>query len=602
MSHRNVHLRTVSLRQPVLLGSVLLVCLMLGGCFDRLFFKPDYALTGLPADEDIAKDIESYFDDETKTVTLPEDKKQTDAAALQASETLRQHMTEKLHSLGYYDGEVTFVAGKETWAGTFTLKPGERYTIAKVTITGANPDEKEREYITPLTDLKGLPLDAQTVLDAKDDVQRRMDRRSCRYGTVIEHTAIIDRTRKTADLLFTFKQGPEATLGAVHFTGQQTVNESYLQKTIPWKDGDCFRQSKVEDLRGTLFQSGLFSGVDIVMPKSPAKDGRVDMTVQVTERPHRSFNAGMTYYSDEGPGLSLGWKHRNLLGGAEVLDAVLKLSSIEQSLQSTLTSPYFLRKDQKLLLNAGVKNEDTDAYESKSITTGASVSRALTRRLSVSTGVNFTYSQITDNLTLEDKDFGLISFPQTIAYDSRNNPLDAKRGWFIEADAEPYFNTLGSAAPFVKMSATVRHYHSLGDNTVVALRAKVGAIQGATLADVPADERFYAGGSGSVRGFAYQSIGPQRGGDPAGGRGLAEGTFEVRHKITEDYGAVAFVDAGSLTEESAPDFSQTSVGAGVGLRYYTAVGPIRFDIATPINNQDQTADKVQFYISLGQAF
>ena len=602
MMRRMIHCRLLSLRQPITLGCTILLCLMLSGCLDRLFFKPDYSLTGLPADEELADDIEGYFKDETKTVTLPEDKKQIDAAALQASETLRQHMTEKLHSLGYYDGDVTFAPGKETWAGTFVLKTGERYTIAKVSVKGGDPDKQEREYLEPLIDLKGLPLDAQTVLDAKDDVQRRMDRRSCRYGTTLEHTAIIDRNSKTADLAFTLEQGPEAKLGAVNFTGQQTVNSSYLEKTIPWKEGDCFRQSKVEDLRGTLFQSGLFSGVDIVMPKVPNKDGQVDMTVQVTERPHRSFNAGATYYSDEGPGLSLGWKHRNLLGGAELLDAVLKLSSIEQSLQTTLTSPYFLRKDQKLLLNAGIKNEDTDAYESKSITTGAAVSRALTRRLSVSTGVNFTYSQITDNLTLDEQDFGLISFPQTISYDSRNNPLDAKRGWFIEAEAEPYFNTLGSAAPFVKMSATVRHYLPLGDDTVVALRAKVGAIQGATLADVPADERFYTGGSGSVRGFAYQSIGPQRAGDPTGGRGVAEGTFEVRHKFTEDYGAVAFVDAGSLTEASTPDFAQTSVGAGVGLRYYTAVGPIRFDVATPINNQDQTADKVQFYISLGQAF
>lgn len=602
MSHRTAQHRFHRLRQRAALGCALLLCVMLAGCFDRLFFKPDYSLTGLPADEKLADDIEGYFDDEVKTVTLPEDKEQTQAAATQASETLRQHMTEKLHSLGYYDGDVTFTAGKDTWQGTFALKPGARYTIAKVSVTGGDPDEKEREYLDPLMALKGLPLDAQTVLDAKDSVQRRMDRRSCRYGTTLEHTAFIDRARKTADVAFTLKQGPEATLGEVNFTGQQTVNDSYLQKTVPWKPGDCFRQSKVEDLRGTLFQSGLFSGVDIALPKSPNADGRIDMTVQVTERPHRSFNAGMTYYSDEGPGISLGWKHRNLLGGAELLDAVLKVSSIEQSLQTTLTSPYFLRKDQKLLINAGIKSEDTDAYESDAITAGVAVSRALNRRLSVSTGVNFTYSQITDNLTLDQQDYGLISFPQTIAYDTRNNPLDARRGWFIEADAEPYFNTLGSAAPFVKMSATVRHYQSLGDNTVLALRAKAGAIQGATLADVPADERFYTGGSGSVRGFAYQSIGPQRGGDPTGGRGVAEGTFEVRHKFNDDYGAVAFVDAGSLTEESTPDFSQVSVGAGVGLRYYTAVGPIRLDVATPLSNDDQTADTVQFYISLGQAF
>ena len=130
----------------------------------------------------------------------------------------------------------------------------------------------------------------------------------------------------------------------------------------------------------------------------------------------------------------------------------------------------------------------------------------------------------------------------------------------------------------------------------------MGTIQGSSLTDVPADERFYAGGSGSVRGYAYQSVGPQTRGDPSGGRGLAEGSIEIRHKFNDDYGAVAFVDAANLSEEVAPDFSDAAVGAGVGLRYYTAVGPIRFDLATPLTQKDQTADAVQFYISIGQAF
>lgn len=589
-------------RQHFALGVALACCLLLGGCLDGLFFKPDYTLAGLPAQQAAAEDIQGYFRDEIKTVTLPEDRSQSDAAAVQASETMRQHLTEKLHSLGYYDGEAAFTPGAKTWEGAFTLTPGARYTIAAIAITGGDPDKKEREYLAPLMALKGAPLDATAVLAAKDDVQRRMDRRSCRYGTTLEHTAYIDRARKTADLAFTLKQGPEAQLGAVTFTGQQTVHESYLQKNVPWKPGECFRQSKVEDLRGALFQSGLFSGVDIAMPKAPSADGNIDIAVALTERPHRSMSAGLTYYSDEGPGISLGWKHRNLLGSAELLDAVLKASSLEQSLQATLTSPFFLRKDQKLSLNAGLKNEDTDAYQSRSATAGAAISRAINRNLSVSTGIDFTYSQITDTITRRKDDFGLISFPQTLSFDTRRNPLDPKSGWFIEASAEPFFNTLGSAAPFVKTSATVRRYQPLGDNTLLALRAKAGAIQGATLADVPADERFYAGGSGSVRGFAYQTIGPQKAGDPTGGRGLAEGSIELRHKFNADYGAVAFVDAGSLTEASVPDFNQVSIGAGLGLRYYTAVGPIRFDVATPLNNEDQTADKVQFYISLGQAF
>lgn len=512
-------------------------------------------------------------------------------------------MIAKMHSLGYHDAEVTFTPGEKTWEGAYALVPHDRYTMARIKLdTGTKLDAADAKRLEPLQELKGQPLDAKTVLETMDKVRRDIDRNSCRFGVDLAHTALIDRKSKTADMTFALQQGPKAKMGHVVFNGQTTVNESYLQKLVPWREGDCYSAQKIEDLRGALFQSGLFGTVDIVQPPSPAADSHVPVMVTVAERPHRSIKLGATYYSDEGPGLQMGWKHRNLLGGAETLDATLLLSSTEQSLTSLLTSPFFLRQDQKLQLKAGLSRKDTDAYESKSLDLGASVSRQINKQLALSTGVNFSVSRIFDNITLKEDDFALVSFPQTASYDTRNNILDPHKGWFIEAEAEPFINTIGAGAPFFKLVGTVRRYQPLNNDTTLALRAKIGSIQGSSIADVPADERFYAGGSGSVRGYAYQSVGPQTRGDPSGGRGLAEGSIELRHKFTADYGAVAFVDAANLSEEISPDFSDAAVGAGVGLRYYTAVGPLRFDIATPLTQRDQTADQVQFYLSIGQAF
>lgn len=587
--------------RPALLVAGLALCLMLGGCLDRWFFSPDYSLTGLPENEEVAKNVKGYFDDEAAAILPPGEKDDKKTASDAAAEKLRVQMAEKMQSLGYYDATVKYTPDADPFAGQFAVDAGPRYEVGKVTIDARRLSPEEKEALKALYDLKGRPLDAESVLAYEAEAKHKLDRSSCRFGVEIEHTAYLDRKKKTADLDFALKLGPPAKIGPAVFSGQQTVKESYLQKLVPWKEGDCYQAQRVEKLRGALFESGLFGGVDIVLPEKIKPGASVPVQVTLTERAQHSINAGVTYYSDEGPGVSFGWQDRNLLGGAETLDATLKVSSLEQSLKSTLTSPFFLRQDQKLAFTAGLSHEDTDAYNSKSLDLGVSVSRQINRRLSLSTGVGFSLSRIFDNVTQDEQDYALVSFPQAATYDSRNNPLDATRGWMLEANVAPFVNTIGAASPFVKMSGSVRRYQPVGHDTTLALRGKVGVIGGTSLTGVPAKERFYAGGSGSVRGFGYQDIGPQRNGDPTGGRSLAEGSVEIRHKFTDTVGAVAFVDAGSLTETTAPDFSNLSVGAGVGLRYYTAVGPIRFDVAVPVNNQDET-DKFQVYVSLGQAF
>jgi translocation and assembly module TamA len=138
---------------------------------------------------------------------------------------------------------------------------------------------------------------------------------------------------------------------------------------------------------------------------------------------------------------------------------------------------------------------------------------------------------------------------------------------------------------------------------VLAGRTAVGTIFGATRDQIPADERFYAGGGGSVRGFGFQLAGElDDDDDPLGGRSLLELSGEVRVRITDTIGAVAFVDAGSAFQSSVPDFDEElRVGVGPGLRYFSPIGPVRLDVGFPLNRRD-VDDAFQIYISLGQAF
>jgi translocation and assembly module TamA len=138
--------------------------------------------------------------------------------------------------------------------------------------------------------------------------------------------------------------------------------------------------------------------------------------------------------------------------------------------------------------------------------------------------------------------------------------------------------------------------------SVLAGRLVLGSIVGAAPDAVPPDWRFYAGGGGSVRGYPFQSIGPRTAsGTPAGGDGLLEAGLELRQRFGTNWGAVAFADAGSVSESGIPGTGALSVGVGIGLRYFTPIGPVRADIATPLNHNDGDAS-VQIYIGIGQAF
>jgi translocation and assembly module TamA len=137
---------------------------------------------------------------------------------------------------------------------------------------------------------------------------------------------------------------------------------------------------------------------------------------------------------------------------------------------------------------------------------------------------------------------------------------------------------------------------------VIAARGAIGTIVGASLPDIPPDRRFYLGGGGSIRGYDYRSVGPKIDGNVVGGLSFWDSSLEFRYRVTNTIGIVPFVDAGAAYEDSLPDFSEgVQVGAGIGLRYYTPLGPIRLDVAVPINPRDDEPS-VAFYVGLGQAF
>jgi translocation and assembly module TamA len=265
--------------------------------------------------------------------------------------------------------------------------------------------------------------------------------------------------------------------------------------------------------------------------------------------------------------------------------------------------PDFLRSDQALLLNMRLAEDTPDAFSSRNFTSIAQIERKLTNRITLTAGPAFRLSKV-EQFEQEER-FELLSFPVHFQWDTSDKLLDPTRGGRMALQATPFYDFYGDNLFFYKGYARYSRYFGLlkKPSLILALRGVLGTMNGAEREEIPADTRFYAGGGGSIRGYAFQSVGPLQDDDPIGGRSLLGISGELRLKITETFGLVTFIDGGNAYETVFPDFDETlRWGGGLGFRYYTAIGPIRLDVGIPINRRENIDDRFQVYVSIGQAF
>lgn len=565
--------------------------------------RTDYtlAISDGVGDEDLRAYLQKIMEERlARDFTEDDDPDQRARQEIYREHMIRADLLKALEAKGYYDGAVIFEDQEGDYRGQFRIEPGAAYRIDKVNVEPA----RFADFLGDDAPRAGDVLDAQRTLDAQNALARAAQKGRCYFTFDVRNAVTLDQATQRATLNYIVDAGRQATFGPTMFEGNESVRASYLRRMVPWKEGECFRREKLEAYKNTLLKTGLFGRADAVLPDAPDKDGSVPVTVRVGERAHRSLRAGGSYYSDEGVGVTLGWEHRNYLGAGEKLAASLNLSSLRQVLDLEFIKPYFMRDNQILSANASLRRQETDAFDELGIDAGINIQRRLSRRWTFSTGIQAALTQIEDMYERSKRLYGLVSFPQKLGYDSRDDALDPHRGILLSAIAEPFLDIMGESDPFFKLHATGSTYFDLGTdaNVVLALKGGVGSLWGAEEHDIPATKRFYAGGGGSVRGFGYQEVGPQRSGKPMGGMSIVNFSVELRTRPFGPFGGVVFLDGASVSDESTPQFNNMALGTGVGVRYFTDFGPIRFDVATPLSEKNDLERNYQFYISIGQAF
>ncbi len=520
-------------------------------------------------------------------------------------------------SLGYYDAVfVPRVDDPVESGGPVRVlvygDPGDVYTFDAVTVRavgeaeGGSGGELPADLDLPREDLgveQGKQARSTSVVTAETKLVRLMQEQAYPLAELIDRKAVIDRDAKTMDLLFTVDPKGKARYGDVTVEGNGSIERDYIVRRLPWSHGETVDIRQIERGRRALVSTGLFDSAGIVLGEEVGPDGLLPVTVTVREHPPRSIGAGISYSTAEGLGTRAHWEHRNLFGGAEKLRTEVTVAEVETSLTGAFTIPDVLVTDQNFTIETGYVEQYTDSYDSESYKLAGRFDRRLSQALSVDYGLSLERSHIDDGG--EEERFTLVGIPLGASIDTSNDLLNPTRGGRTRLKFTPYLESLGSTLSFYATSLRHSQYLALDDkgDLVLAGRAGIGSIVGASTDNLPADKRFYAGGSGSVRGYALQSVGPlDAANEPTGGSALLDFGVELRWRAYGDFGIVPFVDAGQVYDQELPSFDEElQWAAGLGFRYFTAIGPIRADLAFPLNPRDSD-DIFQVYFSLGQAF
>lgn len=455
----------------------------------------------------------------------------------------------------------------------------------------------------------GAPALSDKILQAESRIVADLKDQGYPLAKIADRSVVADHASNRLDVTISANPGPAATFGHVTVQGQKKTKTDFIIRQAEIDPGSRYDPAILRRAAKRLRDLGIFASVRVIEADRLDSAGNLPITIEVAERKRHVIGGGGTISSVDGIGLEAYWRHRNLFGAGETLSLEGSVGRIvngdygdmEYSTQVVFTKPGVFGPATSFSATVGAKRENPEAYESRAVFGSMKLTNTPTDKLTYSVGTEFEYSRETD--VLGPDHYALFGVFGDIAYDTRDNILNPTRGLRATFHAEPAYDAeTGGFMAFTKASLSTYWSLSGSDRFILANRVAGGSILTPSLSDVAPSRRYYVGGGGSVRGYAYRNVGPRVSGEVIGGRSFFETSTEIRTRITESFGAVGFVDAGAAYSSQFPDFSEElKVGVGAGLRYFSPIGPLRLDVAVPLAPDKDDPD-FAIYVGLSQAF
>jgi outer membrane protein insertion porin family len=477
------------------------------------------------------------------------------------------------------------------------ISEGPRWEVTAVTFSG-NDEIGDDEFAGLLEVRAGGPF---LVADLTGDKRRLLNEYARRSYLDARVTQRVERDdiEHTAAIAYTIVEREKAKIASIDVVGDEKTRQHVVERELTFSVGDSFDFEAIGESQANIYRTGLFNSVWI--EPDPADTGRAEkrLVVRVGERASGEVDLTAGYAAIDGLEVGAGITNRNVQGQATRLSLEGRYSGHSREVRASAGDPWFLGRPVAAELALSYEWMDEEAFRAE--TSGGSFVLSKEFGLSVTVESGYEYERA---VIFEDE--GVSTSYTTdilvaIAYDTRDQVLNAHRGMMVRAEADFASSRLGGENDFTRMTLDWRGYTKLSHGRVAALEIRGGSIipQG-DAGEVPATERFYAGGEGTVRGFERDSLGPADAeGEALGGRALIVTRGEVRFPIYKKLRGAVFVDAGQVFEDvDSASVSDLVVGAGLGLRFDTRLGVLRLDAATPISERGSP----HYYFGIGQVF
>jgi translocation and assembly module TamA len=544
-------------------------------------------------DGELRDNIQAWLSLEQEPCDAPDWRMQ--AGLKKADQAIRQ----SLQAFGYYQPDITQTfqptAKNGCWNVTFDIQPGTRVTVRNVDvdILGEAGSDDSFQKLIGKTDLKaGQALRHDHYESLKTRITNLAAERGYFDSRFTRRELRVDPAAGYADVDLHFDSGPRFHFGETRLQ-QDIIDDALLRRYLAYREGQPYTRAALTETSRALSSSGYFAQVLVQPLIDEAQDLEVPVRTTLTPADRHRYTASIGYATDTGPRLGLGYKNVRLNRSGHQLSSDLSLSQVISKLTVGYTIPLEKPVTDKLRFEAGYKREDNDSYEADTTAVSATRTHMLDNQWLQEEALAF--GQETYKLSGEERKSTVLLMPgigwsRTFA----DNHLYPRKGLSLNFKTRGSLQEVVSDVTFVQLIGGAKGVLGLPWRSRVISRVDGGVTFMNQFEELPPSVRFFTGGDSSVRGYAYKSLGPENNsGDVVGGKNLLVGSLELEHMVAEKWGVAAFVDSGNAFDELRLD---PQTGVGLGIRWRSPVGPIRLDIAHPL---DKDSDLFRVHFTMG---
>lgn len=525
-----------------------------------------------------------------------------------------------LYAEGYYGGTISITVDGTEAANiaplaapsnisqvVITVIPGPRFTFGTVAISPLPPQTAIPEDLGPRRDAASGAI--RSAVSASIASWRDIG-----YATArVADQSIVARHRdEKLDVSVRLDPGPLLRFGPLDVSGNETVSDDRIREIAGLPTGEVYSPDALARAQSRLRRTGTFESVSLTESDAIGPGDTLAINALLAEAKPRRFGFGLELATIDGLTVSSFWLHRNFLGGAERFRVDAEIAGItgetggtDYRLAGAFVRPATFGPDTDFFITGEISREDEPSYLVDKISLETGFSRILTDDLTARVGVGLLRAR--EETDINDRDYTLLTLPLDLTLDRRDEPTNAKSGYYLDNSLTPFISFDGEIIG-ARFFSDTRGYVTFGEEErlTLAARGQLGSLVGASITEAPADYLFYSGGGGTVRGQPYQSLGVEtvQGMDTitTGGTSFIGAQLEARYLFRDNIAIVGFYDIGHVGNTEIPgEDGDWHAGAGVGLRYDTGIGPIRLDLATQASG-DNAGEDIQIYIGIGQAF